>query len=119
MQSLTKIRDELSVGQEKLRLAVDTLDRELADLQSVCSGLDEEQSRLQKMLQSLEAAGEEVDPDEVLNDFSFRRLDDSSPDDSSTDNLSMDNSSLDNLSLDNLSLDNLSLDNSSPDKLSP
>jgi hypothetical protein len=66
MQSLSKIKDELTMGQEKLRSAVDTLDRELSDLQSVCSGLADEQTRLQKTLQSLESAGEEVDPDEVI-----------------------------------------------------
>ena len=65
MQSLAKIRDELTSGQEKLSTAVLTLDRELSELQKVCSGLEEEQVKLQKTLQSLEAAGEEVDPDEV------------------------------------------------------
>jgi predicted nuclease with TOPRIM domain len=70
MQSLAKIRDELTTGQEKLSSAVQTLDRELSELQKVCSGLEEEQVKLQKTLQSLEAAGEEVDPDEV-NDSSI------------------------------------------------
>ena len=63
MQSLAKIKDELTSGQEKLRLAVQTLD----DLHSVCLGLEEEQVRLQKTLQTLESAGEEVDPDEVMH----------------------------------------------------
>lgn len=67
MQSLAKIKDELTSGQEKLRLAVQTLDRELSDLHSVCLGLEEEQVRLQKTLQTLESAGEEVDPDEVMH----------------------------------------------------
>lgn len=67
MQSLAKLRDELTSGQEKLSSAVVTLDRELSELQQVCSGLEEEQVKLQKTLQSLEAAGEEVDPDEVAN----------------------------------------------------
>lgn len=62
---MAKIRDELTSGQEKLSSAVVTLDRELSELQQVCSGLEEEQVKLQKTLQSLEAAGEEVDPDEV------------------------------------------------------
>ena len=65
MQSLAKIKDELTSGQEKLRSAVLTLDQELSELQRVCSGLEEEQVKLQKTLQALEAAGEEVDPDEV------------------------------------------------------
>ena len=65
MQSLAKIKEELTSGQEKLHSAVVTLDRELSELQRVCSGLEEEQVKLQKTLQALEAAGEEVDPDEV------------------------------------------------------
>ena len=53
------------MGQEKLRSNVDTIDRQLSELQMVCSSLAEEQGRLEKTLQSLESAGEEVDPDEV------------------------------------------------------
>ena len=53
------------MGQEKLRSNVDTIDRQLSELQTVCSSLEEEQGRLEKTLQSLESAGEEVDPDEV------------------------------------------------------
>ena len=64
------------MGQEKLRSNVDTIDRQLSELQMVCSSLAEEQGRLEKTLQSLESAGEEVDPDEVCAQrlkSSFRR----------------------------------------------
>ena len=57
------------MGQEKLRSNVDTIDRQLSELQMVCSSLAEEQGRLEKTLQSLESAGEEVDPDEVCAQY--------------------------------------------------
>ncbi len=53
------------MGQEKLRSNLDMIDRQLSELQTVCSSLADEQGRLEKTLHSLESAGEEVDPDEV------------------------------------------------------
>ncbi len=50
MQSLSKIKEELTMGQEKLRSNVDTINRQLSELQTVCSSLEEEQGRLEKML---------------------------------------------------------------------
>jgi len=61
MQSLGKIKEELTMGQEKLRSNLDMIDRQLSELQTVCSSLADEQGRLEKTLHSLESAGEEVD----------------------------------------------------------
>lgn len=66
MMSLSRVKDELTAGQDRLSRAVDTLDKELSDLQCVCQELTEEQERLEKTLHSLESAGEEVDPDEAI-----------------------------------------------------
>ncbi len=65
LQSLAKMKEELASGQEKLNLALQTLDHEMEELRNICSGLEEEHSKLQKTLKTLEEAGEMVNPDEV------------------------------------------------------